>query len=408
MGVGVFVWVWVARYLGPDDFGLFNYAIAFVALLTPIATLGLDNLVIREVVKNKNARYEILGTAFAMRFAGGILTFLMAVGLISIIRPGQTLMIWLVGIIGAGSIFQSIDVIDLWFQSEVKSKFTVIAKNTAFIISALLKIILIQIHAPLIDFAWVILGEIVIGAAGLLYFYLKENNKLSEWKLSKGKIKELLKESIPLLISSAAILLYMKVDILILGQMKNEAAVGYYSAATKISEAFYFLAVITASSVFPIIIDDKALYYNRLKKLLNITSALGYVIVIPMFLLSNVIILIYGNQYIASGQILAVHTWAIIFVFLGTAQGSWYIKEGKSGIYLQLQRTVTGLIINVVLNIILIPSLSGLGAAIATVVAYSYVGYFSNIFNEKTRKIFIMQTKSLLLYELFNKNINAN
>lgn len=408
MGVGVFVWVWIARYLGPDDFGLFSYAIAFVALLTPIATLGLDNLVIREVVKNKNARYEILGTAFAMRLAGGILTFLVAIGLISIIRPGQTLVIWLVGIIGAGAIFQSIDVIDLWFQSEVKSKFTVIAKNTAFIISALLKIILIQIHAPLIDFAWVILGEIVIGGAGLLYFYLKENNKLSKWKLSKEKIKELLKESIPLLISSAAILLYMKVDILILGQMKNEAAVGYYSAATKISEAFYFVAVITASSVFPIIIDNKTLYYNRLKKLLNITSALGYVIVIPMFLLSNVIILIYGNQYIASGQILAVHTWAILFVFLGTAQGSWYINEGKSGIYLQLQRTVIGLIINVVLNIILIPSLSGLGAAIATVIAYSYVGYFSNIFNKKTRKIFIMQTKSLLLYELFNKNINAN
>jgi PST family polysaccharide transporter len=407
MGVGVFVWVWVARYLGPDDFGIFNYAIAFVALLTPISTLGLDNLVIREVVKNKNARYEILGSAFAMRFVGGLLTFLLAFGLISIVRPGQTVIVWIVVIIGAGTIFQSFDIIDLWFQSEVKSKFTVIAKNIAFTISAVVKVVLIQIQAPLISFAGISLCEIIIGSIGLLYFYLKENNKLSMWKISKLRIRELLRESIPLLISNSAILLYMKVDILILGQMKNETAVGYYSAATKISEAFYFVAVIIASSVFPVIIENEELYFKRLKKLLDVTSALGYAIVIPLFLLSNTIILIFGKQYLTSGPILAAHIWATMFVFLGMAQGSWYIKEGRSGIYLQMRRTIIGLIINVVLNIILIPSMSGLGAAVATIIAYSYVGYFSNIFNKKTRKIFIMQTKSLLLYGLFKRKEDA-
>ncbi len=407
MGVGIFVWVWIARYLGPDKFGLFNYAIAFVALLTPIATLGLDNLVIREIVKNKNARYEILGSAFAMRFAGGILTVLLAIGLIAIIRPGEILTLWLVGIIAAGTIFQSFDVIDFWFQSEVKSKFTVMAKNSAFTISAIVKVILIKTQAPLIDFAWISFVEILLGAIGLLFFYLKENNKIKYWNVRISRIKELLKESIPLLVSSAAILLYMKVDILLLGQMKGEIAVGYYSAATKISEAFYFISMIIAGSVFPVIIGNEELYFERLKKLLNVTTALAYTIIIPVFFLSNTIILVFGSQYSTSGPILAVHTWATLFVFLGVAQGSWYIKGGKPGIYLQMKRTIIGLIINVVLNIILIPSMSGLGAAIATIVAYSYVGYFSNLFNRETRKIFKMQTQSLLLYGLFIRKENG-
>jgi len=407
MGVGIFVWVWIARYLGPDKFGLFNYAIAFVALLTPIATLGLDNLVIREIVKNKNARYEILGSAFAMRFAGGILTVLLAIGLIAIIRPGEILTLWLVGIIAAGTIFQSFDVIDFWFQSEVKSKFTVMAKNSAFTISAIVKVILIKTQAPLIDFAWISFVEILLGAIGLLFFYLKGNNKIKYWNVRISRIKSLLKESIPLLVSSAAILLYMKVDILLLGQMKGEIAVGYYSAATKISEAFYFISMIIAGSVFPVIIGNEELYFERLKKLLNVTTALAYTIIIPVFFLSNTIILVFGSQYSTSGPILAVHTWATLFVFLGVAQGSWYIKGGKPGIYLQMKRTIIGLIINVVLNIILIPSMSGLGAAIATIVAYSYVGYFSNLFNRETRKIFKMQTQSLLLYGLFIRKENG-
>lgn len=407
MGVGIFVWVWIARYLGPDDFGLFNYAIAFVALLSPVATLGLDNLVIREVVRNKESRYEILGSAFALRFTGGVLAVLLATGIITIIRPGQTLTLWLVGIIAAGTIFQAFDVIDLWFQSEVKSKFTVIAKNIAFTISAIIKIILIKIQAPLIDFAWISLVEIVLGSMGLLFFYLKENNKISEWKINFSRTKELLKESIPLLVSNAAILLYMKVDILILGQMKGETAVGYYSAATKISEAFYFVSIIISGSVFPVIISDEKLYYERLKKLIKVTTGLAYAIVIPLFFLANTIILIFGQQYVTSGPILAAHAWATLFVFLGVAQGSWYIKEGKPGIYLQMRRTITGLIINVILNIILIPSLSGLGAAIATIIAYSYVGYFSNLLNKETRKIFILQTQSLLLYGLFKRNRNG-
>jgi len=396
MGMGIFIWVWIARFLGPNDYGLFNYAVAFVGLLTPIAVLGLDNLVIRELVHKNYKKEEILGTAFAMRVAGGIITLIASFVIIFLIRNGQVITYWLVGIIAASTLFLSFDVIDLWFQSQVRSKYSVIAKDTAFFAVTAVRILLIKLNAPVTAFAWATLAEVALGAAGLIiYFYIK-GERILIWKVNYKLSKNLLIECLPLLISNTAILLYMKIDVLLLGQMTGERSVGIYSAATKISEAFYFIATVIATSVFPVIIGNSEMYYERLKKLFNTTTMLAYIIVIPLSLLSNIIISIFGKQYMQAGPMLAVHTWATIFVFLGVAQGSWFIKEGKTGIYMQLYRTLIGAVINIVLNIILIPRYEGMGASIATVIAYSYVGYFSNMFNKKTRKMFYMQSAALI------------
>jgi polysaccharide transporter, PST family len=396
MGTGIFVWVWIARYLGPTNYGLFSYAVAFVGLLTPIAVLGLDNLVIREIVNKKDEKDEVLGTAFIMRIIGGIITVIISMIIIVLIKRGEVVTYWLVGIIAASTLFLSFDVIDLWFQSQVRSKYSVIAKNAAFFIVTAMRIMFIKFNASVIAFAWASFAEALLGAFGLIIYFYINGNSLSRWKMNIKLSKSLLIECLPLLISNTAILLYMKIDVLILGQMTGERSVGIYSAATKISEAFYFIATVIATSVFPVIIGNSDMYYDRLKRLFNATSMLAYFVMIPLSLLANVIIKIFGAQYSEAGPMLAVHTWATIFVFLGVAQGSWYIKEGKKGIYMQLYRTLIGTVINIALNIILIPKYQGMGASIATVIAYSYVGFFSNIFNKETKKIFYMQLASLI------------
>ena len=136
MGVGLLVSVWVARYLGPTQFGQLNYVIAFVALFATFATLGLDGIVVREVVRNPAAEWEILGSAFMLKLCGGALTAVGAVVFISVLRPGDILSRWLVGIVAAGAVFQAFDVIDFWFQSQVLSKYVVLAKNGAFLLTA--------------------------------------------------------------------------------------------------------------------------------------------------------------------------------------------------------------------------------------------------------------------------------
>jgi PST family polysaccharide transporter len=408
MGVGVVIWIWIAKYLGPEQFGLLNYSIAFVALLSPIAMLGLDNLVIRDVVRNPEMKDELLGTAFMMRIAGGVLSFFLCVLLILVIRPGDAITHWMVIILAAASIIQSFDIIDFWFQSQIQSKYTVLAKNSAFLISAAIRIYLILIKAPVIYFAWMILIETLLGAAGMILLYHSRGNKLFKWRINSDRAKKLLKDCLFITLSNSAVLLYIKVDVIILGQMAGEKSVGIYSAATKVSEIFYFFATIIASSVFPVIIGEAEVYYQRLKKLFDVMVIVSYIIVIPLTFLSPYIIGIFGAKYAAASPVLSVHVWATIFVFLGVAQTSWYIKEGTRGLFIQLKRTIIGAVINIVLNIILIPRYNALGAAVATIIAYGYVGYAANLFNKETIQIFKLQTRSLLLLNLFQKKSKEN
>jgi len=111
MGVGLFVGIWVARYLGPGQYGLFSYALAFVALFSSIASLGLDEIATRNIVRDPAAKDEILGTTFVLKLIAGTVIFAVSIGVISVLRPADSLTHWLVGIIAAGTIFQAFSAI---------------------------------------------------------------------------------------------------------------------------------------------------------------------------------------------------------------------------------------------------------------------------------------------------------
>ncbi|MFM6309557.1 MAG: oligosaccharide flippase family protein, partial [Dolichospermum sp.] len=172
------------------------------------------------------------------------------------------------------------------FQSQVQSKYTVIAKNTAFVITALVKVALISLHAPLIAFAWAGLGEVSLGAIGLIISYRVRGYSPWLWPWSLPLAKTLLKESWPLILSGLTIIIYMRIDQIMLGQMVGDKAVGLYSAATRISEIWYFIPGAIASSVIPSIYAAKevseALYYQRIEQFLRLLSWLAIVVAVPM------------------------------------------------------------------------------------------------------------------------------
>lgn len=400
MGLGLFVGVWVARYLGVQQFGVFNYATAFVALFSTLSTLGLDAIVVRSIVREPEKRAEILGTAFWLKLFGGVTAIILAVSSIIAVRHDDQLTISLVAILSSVGIFQAFDTIDLWFQSQVQSKYTVIAKNTAFVITALVKVALISFHAPLIAFAWAGLGEVSLGAIGLIISYRVRGYSPWLWPWSSLLVKTLLKESWPLILSGVTIMIYMRIDQIMLGQMVGDKAVGLYSAATRISEVWYFIPMAIASSVSPAIYAAKevseALYYQRIKQLIRMLVLISLVISVPMSLMSGKLItILFGNGYAEAGKILAIHIWASLFVFMGVATSPWFIAEGLTEF--SFHRTLIGAVVNVVLNFLLIPSYGGIGAAIATVIAYAIAAFLANGLNSKTHRIFIIQLKSLIL-----------
>jgi polysaccharide transporter, PST family len=398
MGMGLFVGVWVARYLGPLQFGSLNFALAFVALFGSVTTLGLEGIVVREVLHNEQDTHEILGTTLALRSGGALLAVGLSIATLRLIQPHDKEALRLVSILSLTLVFQVFDTIDSFFQSQVQSKITVWAKNSAFLVFAAVRVSLIYAKAPVWAFAAASAGEIALGAIGLVLGYRLSGGKMSAWQTSRKRAALLLKQSWPVIFAGMAIMVYMRLDMVMLKSMKGDYAVGLYSAATRVSEVWYFIPMGIVSSVSPAIMrvkDDPALFYSRLLKLFSLMTLTACVIGSLVALASHAIVrILYSTSYSGAAPVLAIHVWASVFVFLGVAQSPWDLS--KNLLTLSLYRTIAGAIINVAMNLYLIPRYSATGAAIATVVSYAISGVFANAFSARTRPIFYMQMKSFI------------
>jgi len=400
MGVGLVIGIWLARYLGVPDFGHLNYAIAFASLFSAIATLGLNGIVVRDLVRHPEQQKEILGSAFSLKLAAGCVTLILTLSAIWLLRPDDTLTHWLVGIIAAGMVFQAFDFIDLWFQSQVKSKFTVYAKSFAFLALSLVKVVLILNGASLIAFAWTGLAEVVIGTIGLTFAFLSTGNSFTGLKPRRQVALKLLGESWPLMLSGLAIMFYMRIDQVMLGEISGEQEVGLYSAALRLSEAWYIIPAVIISSIMPSLTRAHANpgeeYYRKLQKLFSLLARIAYLVALPMTLIATPLVtLLFGEQYSAAGPILSVHIWAALFVFLGVGMSPWILNEGLTRF--SLFQAMAGAIVNVLLNLYLIPLYGGLGAAFSTLLSQMVATYFALALFKRTRKIFLIETRAILL-----------
>ncbi len=404
--VAFFVSVWVARYLGPAQFGLYNYAFTIIGILIPFAKLGLDQILIRNLARDPSCKDETLGTAFVLKITGGFVTSVLAVVTIFLLRPDNNLSHWLVGIMAVGSIFQASEIITFWFDSQTRAKYGVWARNASYLLAGLIKIVLIQIQAPLIAFAWATLVEASLGAIALMIVYQTDGNLLKAWRYSFQRAKELLQDSWPLIFSSLAILIYMQIDQIMIGQIMGDREVGLYSVVVKLSEVWYFLPGVITNSVFPSVVRAKAvsekLYYERFQKLFNLMSVLAYAAALLFSLSSNLLVTsIYGSQYAEVGPVIAVYVWAGVFVSLGLATSLWITTEGLMR-FLPIIST-SGAGINIVLNYFLIPKYGIMGATIATVISQFVSSCGAYAIHPKTRKIFVMQIKAMTMPGLPSK-----
>jgi len=398
LGVGLLVGVWIARYLGPEQFGLLNYALAFVTLFTAVASLGLNSIVVRDLVQDPANADTTMGTSFVLSVLGGFSAFCLSLLAISYARPDDELAKFIVVLLSLLMVFKATDVVRYWFESQVQSKYVVWMENSAFLAISTVKIGLIVVEAPLIAFVWAMFVESLIVAVGLLGIYAWKGGKLTAWRFRFARTKVLLKDSWPLILSGLAIMVYMRIDQIMLGQMLKDESVGIYSAAVRISEVWYFIPMAIAASVFPSIIEAKkqgeVLYYQRLQKLYNLMVVLALAVAIPMTFLSELVVtLLFGNAYVQAGSVLSIHIWAGIFVFLGVASGQWFLIENLQKI--ALYRTLLGATVNIGLNFLLIPMYGVIGAAIATVISQIAGAYVFDIMSFKTRTMFWMKTRAL-------------
>lgn len=372
--IGLFVFAWVARYLGPGQFGLMNYALAFVALFSALATLGLDNITIRNIVSDSEKKGEYLGSTLLLKFIGSLIMLIVSVIGIFLIEPGDTLVQLFVIIIALGYIFKSFDTIDLWFQSQVQSKYSVFSRSITFVVISILKVGLVITQAPLIAFVLMYTFDSLLAAVLLVYLYHKKATfSFFEWKIKYDVMKSLLNDSWPLILSGIAIMVYVKIDQVMIGNMIGDTQLGIYSAAVKLSEAWYFIPMIISGSVFPAILSarkkSRELYLERMQMLYDsFTWFAIFGALITTLMAPFIIKFLYGADYSGAATVLSIHIWAGVFVFLGVASSKYLVAENLTKI--SFYRTFIGAITNIILNIILIPTYGILGAAIATLISY--------------------------------------
>jgi len=365
---GLFVGIWVARYLGPSDFGILNYAMAYTALFMLFVNLGLDQIVVREIVKKTKLTNYFMGTVFGLKLVGAFIA-IAAIYISLLFIETDTLTKTVIFIIAIGFIFQSIDIVDLFFQSRVLSKNVVIARNSAFILSSLLQIYFILNEYSVVYFAAAKTVDFILASVFMMMRYKKHGKHISRWKFSRKIAVRLLRYSWPLALSVFIISVYTKIDQVMIGNMLDSTQVGIFSVAITLSGAWLFVPTIFVSTFMPYFVKlretDKAMYHLRLTQLYSLMFWIGASAgIVVIFFGDEIIRLLYGDVYVGAYEALIFNVWNGIFISQAIARGIWLISENLQRY--RLYNNIFAVFLNVVANLILIPKYGISGAAVAT------------------------------------------
>lgn len=390
-----------ARYLGPTNYGIINYGASIIALFLSIAKLGLENIIIKEYVDNRNKNGEIIGTAMILRLCASFISILLIFILITILKPNEEIIIVVTMLQSLSLIFQSYEIIDYWFQSNLQSKYTSIAKSIAYTIVAIYKIVLLLLGKPVEWFALATTLDYFIIFIFLYIVYKKKSTQ--KLFFSKSILKGLLSKSYHFIISGMFVTLYMQMDKIMIGEFLGSSQVGLYSSAVTICTLWGFIPDALINSFRPVIYELKSKnekeYANKLKLLYFIVFWLGIVFATIISIFSKLIInILFGSAYISAQVALMIAVWYTAFAYLGSARNIWFISENK--IKYSKKCVIFGALSNLILNYILIPIYGINGAAVATLISQIIVALIAPLFYKEIR----ISTK-IMLEGIFSKKI---
>ena len=370
---GLLVGVWVARYLGPERFGELNYALAFVAMFAAVARLGMDQVVIRELIQRPEQEGEILGSVFVLKLLASLAALAVVVPVAWVAQSGDIRFVVLVSVIAAGMLCNAFDAYDLYYQARVLSKYVVCARSASFVVFSALRIFFIVGEYPLVSFALAATLEITLAAALLVWMHLRQHRGMgTKWCCRAKTMLALLKDGWPLTLSSALVVVHTRIDQVMIGQLLGNHDVGVYSAAVRLSESWLFLPLLIVQTVTPYLMQvrdtNSRLYEARLLQLYSLMFWLGVCAAVATILFGeHLVILLFGEAYKVASLPLVLTVWTGIFISQAVARGVWLVGENMQGFRLFIN--VMAVPMNLALNWLLIPRLGVVGASMASLIS---------------------------------------
>lgn len=386
-----------ARYLGPSNYGLINYAGAYTAFFASFCTLGINSVIVKEFVDNPDKTGEIIGTTLGLRALSSFLSALSIIGISFVVDATEPTTIWVVALCSVGVIFQIFDTFNYWFQSKLQSKTTAIVTLIAYVITAIYKVILLIYKKPVTYFAFSTSVDYICIAILLLICYRKHNGgKLS---FSKNYGKALLKKSIHFILPGLMVAIYGQTDKIMLKHMISDAEIGYYSTAVSLCSTWCFVLSAIIDSLYPPIMESFKVSkedFDRKNKILYAIIFYLSIFVSGLFTIfaSIIIKLLYGAEYMGAVSPLRVITWYTAFSYLGTARNAWIVCMDKQK-YLKYLYLASA-IVNVGLNFVFIPILGATGAAIASLISQISTVFIVPFFMKDLRENSLLMVQAIL------------
>jgi O-antigen/teichoic acid export membrane protein len=397
MVAGMLVGVWMARYLGPADFGWLNYALATVGVVTTLTSLGIGPVVVRELVKTPAETAEWLGTACLLRGAGAAIGFLTCVVIASRQpAPAGSLVI----IVAAGLIFQIPDVVDLMLQARGSARISAWVKMAACVLANGLKVGLMVAEAPLAALAAAGVLELVLAAAGWWWGAQQADCGMGRWRTDRARVRRLLRESWPLALSGLAISTQAYADQLVLGLMLGGDELGQYAAALRLVSVFAFVPMVLQTIAAPELTrakqDDEILYRRRLHGLYRLMFGMFVLTAIPLLALGPVVArMAFGESYAAAAGLIPWLTFRLFFTNFGVARSLFITNEGL--FRFALLTSVAGAIVNLGLNFLLVPEFGARGAIAASFASFALTIFGLECFEPRARRNLCLMLRAVAL-----------
>ena len=393
-----------ARYLGPSNFGTINYVAAYVSFFSSIASLGLAVIVIKEIATDRYDNNEVIWTSIWMRLLIAVFSTICIVGLMFITNGDDPAIIWIAVLESLSIIFSSFDTINYYFQAKLLSKWSSIAGVMAYIGMSGYRIYLLMTGANIVWFAFATSIDMIFLTIFLMWFYVRVEGFRPKFNWTLGK--NLLRQSYHYLIAGLITILYAQVDRIMLGNMLDKAAVGYYSATLTISALWSMIPSALIQTISPVLYDvakqDRELYLRRLRQSYAVLFWMNaaYSIFVGFFA-KWVILLLYGEDYLAGTVALRIVVWYYGISTMSTLNQVYLANDNKDR-YINFF-CLMGLVADVVLNFAMIPVWGINGAAIATLITHIVIQVVMPYAFEETREIAVCIIRGALLQDIISR-----
>lgn len=394
---GLVVGIIVARYLGPEQYGLMNYVISYVFMFQTLSVFGLDNIEIREESKHQDLYNKIIGTSFVIRLITGSISIMLCIGT-SLLMEADVTTTLLVAIYSSSIVFNSLIVIRNYFYSLVRNRYVAQAEITRTIICIGIKLLLLLLHAPLLWFIIATALDSLIVGIGFYTAYRHTIGRVSLWTFDAHYAVYLLRESLPLMLTSAAVIIYQRIDQVMIGRLIDKENVGYFSVASRFVEILIYIPMILSQTVSPLLTrarQNSAEEYIRKSQQFMNTSV--WASLIASLLMSAcaywVVMLLFGQAYLPAVVILQIMSFKAVSVALSNTAGAMLVIEGLQKY--AILRDGLGCIVCITLNLLLLPRYGVVAAGLVAIASNVAAGYLADALIPAYRHLFAMQTKAL-------------